>query len=885
MIGQSLSHFKITAKLGEGGMGQVYRAEDTKLGREVAIKLLPEEVASQVERLARFEREAKVLAALNHPHVGAIYGLDEHQGRHFLVLELVEGTDLAEHLERGALPVDKVVAIARQIAEALEAAHERGIVHRDLKPANVKLTPDGQAKVLDFGLAKAGTGADASGELLATQSPTITQGMTAAGVLLGTAAYMSPEQARGQEADKRSDIFSFGVVLYEMLTGERGFGGDTITDTLAAILKETPDLSKLPDDCPHRLRHLIERCLEKNPRQRLRDIGEARIALDAVASGEPEAVAGVAEAQPAATPAWRRLLPWSLLALVLLTGIAREIATRESVVTPEPSIRLDLQLERPLDRTALQGARLAISRDGSHLVYVGEVGTGTQLFLRRLGETGEQPIPHTEDARSPFLSPDGEEVAFYQGGVLKRVRLDGTALRPICTAPSIPTGGTWSEDDVIVFTTGVYRIPGVVSAAGGEPELLATEEPNGNYEWPYFLPDNQRFLAGLTGELDGVEGPHVVLLSLADGSRRVLMAGNGPRYLASGHILFSREGRVYAVPFDPDRGELTGAELPLPIRPRIQAGLPHADVSDDGLLIYDGSLAETHGRLIWVGRDGSSTPLPSDMAYFSPRLSPDRTRIVASFGVSAGADIWMLDLASQAQTRLTFSGLASYAVWSPDGETIYYTANRDGAYDVYSQLVDSDRDAVRLTEDDQIQVPTSVSPDGKTLLYYVVHTTNQRDIWALEIGGEAQPVLVTSYNERAPVFSPDGRWFAYVSDESGEDEIYVRQYPDTGNRWRVSSGGGTEPVWNPSGGELLYRVGDALMSVPIELGDTFRAGRPREIFRRKLVFDFFGPSQYDVDGEGERLLMVEARETEPSRLDVVLNWDDELERLLAAEQN
>ncbi len=888
MIGTQLNHYRIVSLLGEGGMGAVYRAEDTRLGREVALKVLPEAMAQSPERLARFEREAKVLASLNHPHIAALYSFEEGvpEGEtgtlQFLTMELVEGEGLDERLERGAIPVDEAVRIARRIAEGMEAAHEEGIVHRDLKPANVRITPKGLVKVLDFGLAKALVRESSSEtETVLRESPTITQNMTAAGTLLGTAAYMAPEQVRGQDADKRADIWAFGVVLYEMLAGARGFAGKTVSDTLAAVLRDDLDLGKLPKSVPANLASLLARCLDKDPMTRLRDIGEARIALARTEQGD-EAEAVVPEGS--ARPFWWRALPWVLAAGLGALAVALFVSSRGTPERAESTARFGLDLDRALEVVAISGERLVLSPDGSRLVYVAQSGSQSELFVRELATGSEAPIPGTTGARSPFFSPDGREVAYFAGGELRRIRLDGSGQRTVCRSPSIPFGGSWSDQGFIVMSTGVYRIPVRVDAEGGQPvevEVADISDKAGNFTWPWVLPDGKAMLVTFSGTVGGEPGPHVFWVSLEDGSRKVLAQGSGARYVAAtGHAVFVRGGVLWALPIDPASGERRGPEMDLGVKPRVLEGAAILAFADNGVLVFDASSSDfASNTLVFVDREGETTPADSAEApFYSPRLSPDESRVAVGYGIAASSDIWVHDLRRRATMRMTFRNLNGYPVWAPSGRQIVYASNRDGMYDLYRKDIRSDRDPERLTTSPVIEVPTSISPDGRTLLYYALRTAaTQRDIWKLSFGSEPAELVATRYNERAPVFSPDGGWFAYISDETGIDEIYVRHLEDDGNRWKISSGGGTEPAWNPGGGELFYRQGDTLMSVRITLGEDLDLSAPQALFTKNtFARDLFGPAQYSVTADGERFLMVESAQPEPARLNVVLNWFGEL---------
>ena len=866
-----LGAYEIVELIGAGGMGRVYRARDTKLGRDVAIKVLPAEFSREPERLARFEREAKLLASLNHPNIATLHGLEESEGERYLVMELVPGETLAERLKRGPLPADEALAVARQVASALEAAHENGVIHRDVKPANIKIMPDGQVKVLDFGLAKAfapdGTNEDPS------SSPTLSAAGTRAGVILGTAAYMSPEQARGQTVDKRSDIFSFGAVLFEMLAGRPPFRGETVSDVLAAILKSDPDWSELPSALDPRLEALLRGCLKKNPKERRRDIGDVRNTIREVEDtpGRPPVV------EPAKRYAWRSTLLWALAA----SAVAGALSFNLKPEPPQPVARLSVVLPRSQTMTWFWRHLLAISPDGKTLVY----GANSRLYVRPLDAMEASPIRGADNAMEPFFSPDGRWLAFYTPGSLMKVPLGGGAPSTLCKA-GFPHGASWSADDTIVFgesAKGIFRVP----ASGGTPEVLVEMDATKGERahGPQVLPDGKTLLFTLrTG--DSWDEAQIVAQSLETGERRVLVdGGTDGRYIPTGHLVYVHRGTILAVAFDPERLEIRGGAVPIVEQvlqaPNQTAGAAQFAFSQSGSLIWAPPSA-ARSRLAWVSRRGSAELLPLraiDRSTVYPRLSPDGDRI-AFFDAT---DLWVYDLRRGSTTRLTFGGNNTRAEWTPDGTRVLFASSVDGRNQVFSVAADGSEAAVPITTSENGTVPESVSPDGRVLAYRAQHD-NSSDIWVLPLQGGSEPrrFAATPFRERGAVFSPDGRFLAYVSDESGRDEIYLQPFPGPGPKVTVSTGGGTAPAWSPTGRELFYLNGTAMMSVPVAGGSV---GAPQFLFDNpqiKAASLITSVANYDVSTDGERFLMVVSNDTS-MQLNVVLHWFDELKRLVPSE--
>jgi serine/threonine-protein kinase len=867
----------------------VYRATDTKLRREVAIKVLPDDFAEDPERLTRFEREAHVLASLNHPGIASIHGLEESDGVRFLVMELVPGETLADRLTRGPLPVDEALQRARQIAEALEDAHEHGIIHRDLKPANIKLTHDEKVKVLDFGLAKA-LSDDKTGQDL-SQSPTATIEGTRPGVILGTAPYMSPEQARGKPIDKRTDIFAFGCVLYEMLTGRRAFGGETVSDTIAAILEREPDTSRLPMSISAKARDLLLRCLAKNPRRRLQHIGDARVEIEEILAQESD-VSGTYTSTPCrALRANRRerLLTWSLVAAL---AAAAFLLWRSR---PEPFERTTVHFTIPPPGGAVLQSKgwpsVAVSPNGKHLVYVVEQNEQSMLYVRSLERSAPEPMAGTQGATTPFFSPDGQWVGFFADKSLKKVSLAGGPVFTLCDAGA-PRGATWFGD-TIVFSPGWDTGLAHVSAEGGVPEVLTVLDSVAgevSHRWPEISRDGRNVLFTARAADDrSFDEARIAALDLQTGQRRIVIEGGSyPRYVSTGHILFTKGGSLLAVPFDPREARTTGSPIPLqePVVAYPANGVAHVAVSKNGVLV---SLADSpvapKNSMLWLNREAevhvvSERTIPQISPLYSELdLSHDGTRVAISGLVQENLQVLIYELSSGTHTRLTFEGANSGPVWSPDDQRIAFASTKEGARNIYWKPFDGSRNAERLTASEHPQWPTSWSPNGEVLSYVETSPLTGYDIWLLAMGTEkkAQPFLQTRHDEHLAQFSPNGHWLAYVSDESGQLEVYVTAFPGPQGRWQISTDGGTQPRWGPDGQELFYLLDGKLMSVLVETDPVFRTGKPELLFQASVIEDF------DVapGGDGFILVVKERMQSKHARVHVALNWFEELRRLAA----
>jgi len=830
--GAQLGRYRVVGILGSGGMGEVYRATDARLRREVAIKVLPEHLAHDSEARARFEREARAVAALNHPHICALYDV----GPDYLVMELVEGPTLAELIARGTISLDESLRIARQIAEALEAAHEKGVVHRDLKPGNIKITPDGAVKVLDFGLAKMPELSSPEGT--PEHSPTVEQA-TRAGIVLGTAAYMSPEQARGASVDKRADIWAFGCVLYEMLAGKRVFAGETVSDTLASVLKTEPDLSPVPA----KTRKLLRLCLQKDPRLRLGDIGDAKILLD--------------ETSPEPTP--RRTLPWvlagTMAVIALITSLVVWRATRP---VSQPLIRLSMEppdfvITPPM---LTPGPSVTLSPDGTRIVYTGRGMDGViRLYARTLDREQSALLEGTEGAYGPFFSPDGQAVGFFAGKKLKTISIEGGGAMALCDA-LVGLGGSWGDDgNIIVALDNYARNHGTLSqiaANGGavRPVKELTPEKGAVWHtWPQVLPGAQVVLyTTFFATMGTFEQAIIEAQSLRTGERKTLLRGGYyGRYLPSGHLLYMHGGTLYAAPMDVKRLTLTGSPVPVidEVAGGADIGLAQMDISRSGTLVYvQGKARKT--TLTWLDGTGQTRPLRATPAEYEPSLhfAPDGHRLALSLTERGNDDLWVYDLDRDTMTRLTFTGSDGIPAWSPDGKHIVFSSTRGGGSDsLYWMRADGGGEVVRLTEAKHPQFAFSFSPDGKRLAFAELDPQTNVDLWTLPLegaesdhpkAGEPEPFLVTPFNEMMPMISPDGHWLAYYSDESGRDEVYVRPFPGPGGKWQISTAGGDKPVWSKKTRELFYRSSEGMMVASYTANvEAFVASKPHNAWPRQ----------------------------------------------------
>jgi Tol biopolymer transport system component len=881
LVGRQLGSYKIVSLLGAGGMGEVYQARDTKLERSVAIKVLPAAFVNDADRLSRFQREARTLASLNHPNIATIHGLEQSDGLHYLVMELVGGHTLAERISGGALKLKESLGVAAQIAEALETAHEKGVIHRDLKPANVKVTPEGRVKVLDFGLAKAYSG-DGGQDL--SNAATLTTMGTEEGRILGTPAYMSPEQARGKAVDKRTDIWAFGCVLYEMLAGRRAFRGETISDTIAAVLEREPDWQILPPTTPAKIRELLRRCLQKDSPRRLRDIGDARIEIE-------EALAGPAVVEPTATgkdirASWRGVLLWgaAFLLLAAVTGMVIWNRRFSSQINSAQVSRIAITLPPGQPLAGLDiGSALALSPDGTHLVYAARQGGVQQLYVRPLGALEAIPIPGTEGAVQPFFSPDGQWLGFFADGKLKKIPVSGGEALSLGDATD-PRGGSWNSKGMIIFAPTRNSALQEVSDAGGTSQPLTRFGKNeSSHRWPGFLPGGDAVLfAGLYGG-GNWNNALISVQPLGTGERRdLVLGGTNPRYAPSGHLVYAQGGTLMAVPFDTQRLAISGAPVPVQegVLQSTFSGAAQYSFSSSGSLVYiPVSVQATQRRLVWVSRSGAEQPVAAPArAYRGPRLSPDGG-VVAVAIEEQETEVWLYNLSRDTLTRLTFQGSTNYnPIWTRDGKRIAFTSV---GYGLFWQPADGSGGPEMLNELGGL--PNSWSPNGQLLAFDEQRSSAGRDIWVLRPGEHKEEVFLgTPFNEGAAQFSPDGRWLAYASNESGRYEIYMQPYPGPGGKWQISTEGGGEPLWNPNGRELFYRSGNKMMAVEITTQPSFSAGKPKVLFAGQ-----YQPSpnpvpnaNYDVTPDGQRFIMLKpgGQEQAPTQINVVLNWFEELKQ-------
>ena len=874
--------YEIIGSIGAGGMGEVYRARDTLLGREVAVKVLPEAFARDAERMARFRREAQVLAALNHPNIAAIYGFEDSDPTHALVMELVEGPTLAERIKQGAIAFDEALPMAKQICEALEYAHEHGIVHRDLKPANIKITNNDTVKILDFGLAKALEGDAASANI--SSSPTITHMATQAGMFLGTAAYMSPEQAKGKAVDRRTDIWAFGCVLYEMLTAKMAFSGETVTDTLAAVIKTEPDWSAVPANTPQTVRNLLQRCLKKDARQRLQSIGDARIVFEEILSGGVTEYEPLPESGATRLPlrkAWRTALPWALAAVmtVLAAGIAYFYSTSRSA-GPDAVRRLDISLPDGVSVVTRDSLILSISPDGRQVVFMATKGDVSQLYRRSMDEADTKPIAGTENGVSPFFSPDGRWIGFFADGKLKKISADGGAPVALWDTPN-QRGGTWAPDGTIIFspdyTAGLMRI----SESGGQPQQIITPDAakgERTYRWPDALPGGKGvlFTIGMANSAASYDDAEIAVYSFATKKIRMLTHGGMAIYSPAGYLLYYRAGALLAAPFSESRMEITGPSVQVPetVGNDPTSGAAYFAVASDGAMSYLRGRSDTGGRLIAVADakgDAHVLPLPP-RGYSIPRFSPDGRRLALTINakdngiVSGLGDLWLYDFASENLSRLTFDEDNDYAVWSADGSRIFFNSSRGvRGGGLYAKRADGTGGEQPLLTDygGSFLDPDAVSPDGQTIVSTRTGGTGG-DLMTIALAEHSAPKLFKT-NAEGAVLSPDGNYVAYSSYQAGKYQLFVNTFPDpTQGQWQITVDHGIYPKWCKEGRELLYydQPVNRMMAVDVDLKPSFHAGRPRVLFN--LTAAQFSPMQtnpavnYDVSSDCQRFVFMES---------------------------
>jgi eukaryotic-like serine/threonine-protein kinase len=863
-------------------MGEVYQATDTNLKRAVAIKVLPGAVAADADRLARFQREAEVLASLNHPNIAQVHGLEKSDGTTALVMELVEGPTLADRITLGPMPLDEALPIAKQIAGALEAAHEQGIIHRDLKPANIKVRPDGTVKVLDFGLAKAmepvTAGLEEASELRTITTPALTQ----AGVIFGTAAYMSPEQARGKPVDKRTDIWAFGCLLYETLTGRVAFSAETTLDTIAVVLGRAPDWSRLPGSTPLNIRRLLERCLEKDPKRRLRDIGDARMELDDALTEERASRPRSFGDAPNVERPWRTLaLAGWMIVLALVTVTA--VVTVWWAFRPEaPAAELRVELTTP---PTTDPVSLAIAPDGRRVVFVAASDGRPQLWLRSLDTPTAQPLAGTDAATFPFWSPDSRSIGFFADGKLRRMDSDGGSATILANAP-LGQGGAWNRDGTILFAPAPASPLLQISATGGEPTAVTTIDPQQvGHSFPQFLPDGRHFLYYVEGVTDA-RGVYVGELR-GNETKRLLDADAAAVYAPPGHLLFVRQLTLLAQAFDPVKLAVTGRPFPVGEHVAVQRAALGLSVSRDGHIVYRTGSASGEGEYVWFDRFGKELGRlgsPPGSARAVPSFAPNG-RTVALHTVSGNADIWVVDVERGAYNRLTVDAADDILpIWSPDGTRIAFSSTRKGGLDLYLKSASGAGNEDLLLETPQTKALSDWSSDGRFLLYSNSDPKTGFDIWVLPLEGDRTPYpfVQTKFNERLAQFSPDGKWIAYESNESGRYEIYVQPFSRSngkaGGTVPVSTGGGAQVRWRPDGKALFYiALDDRFMMVPITSSSeqALDVGAAVALFTARVVGGAqqpFARYQYSVAPDGQRFLVNTITAEASAPITLILNW-------------
>lgn len=890
--GRRLGPYEILSAIGAGGMGEVYRARDTRLDRIVAIKVLPTHLADRADLRERFEREARTIASLNHPHICTLYDTGHQDGIDFLVMEYLEGETLAQRLVKGPLPLEQALQFAIEVADALDKAHRKGVTHRDLKPGNIMLTKSG-TKLLDFGLAKLQQETAPSNFSL-SNAPTA-DAITAQGTILGTLQYMAPEQVEGREVDARTDIFAFGVVVYEMVAGKKAFDGKSQASLIAKILEtEPPPISSLQPMTPPALDRIVKKCLAKEPEKRWQAASDLADELKWIAETRSETARTTAHAALPAR-AQRRSILLGLAALVALsTGIAFWSLLRGTQPPLRASLSRVVVALPPGDRLPLGRTPVAtLSPDGSRLVYVAVRGGVGQLFLRAMDSFEAKPIPGTEGAETPFFSPDGQSVGFFAEGKLKTVALSGGAPLTLCSAPS-SRGASWGPEHNIVFTPTLTASDlFLVSDAGGTMKSLSSPDPDKgeySYRWPEILPGGKAAIFTIwTGTR--FDDASIGLVDLKTGKRRVLIEGGVyARYVPTGHLIYARSNGLLAVPFDLARLRVTGPPVSIleGVSMNPGTGATEYSIGTDGSLAYvSGGWSIAESTLIWVDRKGRAEPLPAPArGYATPRLSPDGKRVsVAIEGTNPG--VWLYDLGRSTLTQFMPSVLIPSPIWTADGKSLTLRYRQGRTFSLYSMPLDGSGAWEPLTHFEGFQVAGSWTSDGKTLAFSQQNPTTGWDIWVRSLNGkpEERPFLQTPSNEEGPVFSPDGTSVAYTSDESGRDEVYVRPFVGPGGKLQVSTEGGVQPVWARNGRELFYRNGDKMMAVAIEAKPVLAGAKPQLLFEGHYEYGNYPFLQnYDVSLDGQHFLMVKAGEqgSSAAQINVVLNWFEDLKRRVPA---
>jgi serine/threonine protein kinase/Tol biopolymer transport system component len=893
-IGSRLGAYEILARIGAGGMGEVYKARDARLNRIVAIKILPDDLADRAEHRERFDREARIIAGLNHPHICTLYDIGRQDGAAYLVMEYLEGETLAQRLAKGPLPLEQVLRYAIEISDALDKAHHQGVTHRDLKPGNIMLTKTG-AKLLDFGLAKLQP--EASPEIPLSELPKERNALTAGGVIVGTLQYMAPEQLEGKEVDARTDIFAFGAVCFEMATGKRAFGGTSQASLIGAILKvDPPPISSLQPMAPPALDRIVKKCLAKEPEKRWQAASDVCDELKWIAEGGSASTVALTTTPKGILERWRQGVMWgaAFLLLVAVTGIVLWNRKSSSPTNSLAVSRIAITLppSQPLAGVEL-GTAVALSPDGTRLAYAARQGGVQQLYLRPLGGLEAQPIPGTVGGIEPFFSPDGQWLGFFADEKLKKIAVNGGEAISVGDAVD-PRGGSWSGGGMIFFSPTRASTVQKISDAGGPPQPLTRfENKEGSHRWPQVLPGGEAVLFANLYPGGNWDNAQISAQPVGSGERRNLIrGGTNARYASSGHLVYAQGGTLMAVPFDAHKLAVSGAAVPVQegVLQSTFTGAAQYSFSATGSLVYvPGNVEATERRLVWVSRSGAEQPIAIPArAFRGPRLSPNGQEVAVAIE-GQETQVWLYNLSRETLTRLTFQGRTNYnPLWTRDGKRIAFTSiGPDGG--VFWQLADGSGGFEELNK--LAGTPNSFSSDGQLLTYERGAVTGGREIGVLRLGDRSQSSFLRSqFNQGAAQFSPDGRWLAYASDETGRFEIYLQPFPGPGGKSQISAEGGTEPAWNPNGRELFYRSGNKMMAVEIAEQPNLSAGKPKVLFTGQ-----YQPSpnpvptaNYDVSPDGQRFLMVKPSgqdQAAPTQINVVLNWFEELKQKVPAGKN
>ncbi len=893
--GVRLGPYEILDALGAGGMGEVYRARDTRLERTVAIKILPAQFSDDPVRKQRFEREAKTISSLNHPHICVLHDIGNQDGVDYLVMECVEGETLAKRLEKGPLPLEQVLKYGAEIADALDRAHRSGIVHRDLKPANIMLTPTGM-KLLDFGLAKPAVPMTTLATLTTTapkQSP-----VTQEGTIVGTFEYMSPEQVEGKEVDCRSDIFSLGAVLYQMLTGRKAFQGKSQLSVASAILDKEPEpISSVKPLTPPALDHAVRRCLAKDPEERWQAARDLALELKWIAESSSQTTLTSNTPGHTLRTRWKRTVAWSVGSFILAAVATSAVRNwnRAPSLPPRTISRFTITLPPGRQLAGLDGGPVvALSPDGARLAYVARQGGGAQLlYLRPMDGLEAQAIPGTEDAVGPFFSPDGQWLGFFAANKLKKISVNGGPAQTLGDVP-MGRGASWSDQGVIALSpTNNSSLRQMPDTGGSSQPLTRFNKGEIGHRWPDFMPGGKALLFAAAVTNFSWNHAQLAIQSLATGERRNLIPeATQPRFASSGHLIYAQGANLMAAAFDSQRLSVMGPGVPVVegVLASTTTGAAQYSISATGSLAYvPGSDVSAQCGLVWVSRNGTEQPISAPVrAYLFPKISPEGGRVAVDIREQE-SQIWLYDLIRGTLTRFTFEGSLSLSgVWAPDGKRLAIQSNKNGPLNIYLQPADGSSGLEQLTTSDSLQFPASWSRDGQLLAFGEINPNSGYDIWVLRLSDrKAQPFLQTRFNESVPQFSPDGHWLSYVSDESGRWEIYVQPYPGPGGKWQISTDGGMEPVWNRNGREIFYRKGDKMMAVDISTQPSFSAGKPRILFEGRYERTPATGPNYDVSPDGQRFLMLKPSEQEvaaPTQINVVLNWFEELKRRVPTEK-